>query len=191
MKWGFSLLSIRKEETQAPVDNSRVREMWMSQQASRNHGHSSVDIFGEIWNRLLMWNSSIKSKTETRLCVEHFQALWDSFCGLVCWCFQPHYAKKSSQVALRKPPSMQETQEMWVQSLGWEDPLKKEMATCSNIPAWEIPWTEEPGGPPVGKPPLLPPHPRLSQGFLLSAHQTLASAHTPICHFLFRVYLSF
>ena len=33
----------------------------------------------------------------------------------------------------------------WVCSLGWEDPLEKEMATHSSIPAWEIPWTEEPG----------------------------------------------
>ena len=33
-----------------------------------------------------------------------------------------------------------------VQSLGWEDPLEKEMATHSSILAWEIPWTEEPGG---------------------------------------------
>ena len=37
-------------------------------------------------------------------------------------------------------------QEMWVRSLGWEDPLKKETATHSSILAWEIPWTEEPGG---------------------------------------------
>ena len=36
-------------------------------------------------------------------------------------------------------------QETWVQSLGWEDPLKKEMATHSSILAWEISWTEEPG----------------------------------------------
>ena len=35
---------------------------------------------------------------------------------------------------------------MQVQSLGGEDPLEQEMATCSNILAWEIPWTEEPGG---------------------------------------------
>ena len=41
---------------------------------------------------------------------------------------------------------MQEAQEMWVQSLGLEDPLEKEMATHSGILAWEIPWTEEPGG---------------------------------------------
>ena len=33
-----------------------------------------------------------------------------------------------------------------VRSLGWEDPLEKEMATHSSIPTWEIPWTEEPGG---------------------------------------------
>ena len=37
------------------------------------------------------------------------------------------------------------TQETQVQSLGWEDLLKKEMATHSSVLAWEIPWTEEPG----------------------------------------------
>jgi len=36
-------------------------------------------------------------------------------------------------------------QKTWVQSLGWEDTLEKEMATHSSILAWEIPWTEEPG----------------------------------------------
>ena len=40
-------------------------------------------------------------------------------------------------------PAMQES---WVQSLGGEDLLEKEMATHSSIPAWRIPWTEEPGG---------------------------------------------
>ena len=37
--------------------------------------------------------------------------------------------------------------EIWVQSLGQEDPLEKEMATHSSILAWRIPWTEKPGGP--------------------------------------------
>ena len=41
---------------------------------------------------------------------------------------------------------MQEMLEMWVQSQGWEDAVEKEMATHSSILAWEIPWTEEPGG---------------------------------------------
>jgi len=43
---------------------------------------------------------------------------------------------------VKKPPAVQE---MWVRSLGQEDPLEKEMATHSNILALEIPWTEEPG----------------------------------------------
>ena len=43
--------------------------------------------------------------------------------------------------------AMKETQESQVQSLGWEDPLEKEMAThCSIILAWRIPWAEGPGG---------------------------------------------
>ena len=41
------------------------------------------------------------------------------------------------------PPAIQET---WVQSLDWEDPLEKGMATHSSIIVWGIPWTEEPGG---------------------------------------------
>ena len=39
-----------------------------------------------------------------------------------------------------------EVWETWVQSLGWEDSLKKGMATQSSILAWEFPWTEEAGG---------------------------------------------
>ena len=41
---------------------------------------------------------------------------------------------------------MQEMHDTWVQSLGWEDPLQEGMATHPSILAWEIPWTEEPGG---------------------------------------------
>ena len=37
-------------------------------------------------------------------------------------------------------------QEMQIWSLGWEDPLEREIATYSSIVTWEIPWTEEPGG---------------------------------------------
>ena len=44
---------------------------------------------------------------------------------------------------VKNPPAVQETR---VRSLGREDPLEREMATRSSIPAWEIPWTEEPGG---------------------------------------------
>ena len=43
----------------------------------------------------------------------------------------------------KNPPAKQEKR---VQSLGQEDPLEKEMTTHSNVLAWEIPWTEKPGG---------------------------------------------
>ena len=43
----------------------------------------------------------------------------------------------------KNPPATQETR---VRSLGWDDPLDKGMATHSSIFAWEIPWTEKPGG---------------------------------------------
>ena len=45
--------------------------------------------------------------------------------------------------SVKNLPAAQET---WVQSLGWEDPLEKEMATHSSILAWKISWTEEAGG---------------------------------------------
>ena len=71
------------------------------------------------------------------------------------WCWRtllrvPWTARRSNQSILslvaqsvKSLPAMQETQ---FQSLGWEDPLEKEMATHSSILAWRIPWTEETGG---------------------------------------------
>ena len=44
---------------------------------------------------------------------------------------------------IKNLPALQET---WVQSVGQEEPLEKEMATYSVILAWKIPWSEEPGG---------------------------------------------
>ena len=57
------------------------------------------------------------------------------------WSVYTYMYHRSQMV--KNPPAMQET---GVQSLGWEDPLEKEMATHSGILAWRIPWTEEPGG---------------------------------------------
>ena len=47
---------------------------------------------------------------------------------------------------VKNPPTMQETQMTRVQSLGQEHPLDEALATHFNILAWEIPWTEKPGG---------------------------------------------
>ena len=48
-------------------------------------------------------------------------------------------------LVIKNPPANAETKEMWVWSLGQEDPLEEGMATHSNILAWRIQWTEEPG----------------------------------------------
>ena len=53
-----------------------------------------------------------------------------------------YLSKGLPSIVENNPLPMQETQ---VQSLGWEDPLEKEMATHSSILAWEIPWTEKSG----------------------------------------------
>ena len=49
-------------------------------------------------------------------------------------------------LVVKNLPAIAEDIEMWVQFLGWEDPLGKEMGTHSSVLSWEIPWTEEPGG---------------------------------------------
>ena len=54
----------------------------------------------------------------------------------------PHFSDSLVAQMVKLLPSVWET---WVQSLGWEDPLEKEMATHSSTLAWKIPWTEEPG----------------------------------------------
>ena len=59
--------------------------------------------------------------------------------------FMYDYSDLKSPWWLREVKRLPEVQETWVLSLGWEDPLEKEMATHSSTLAWKIPWTEEPG----------------------------------------------
>ena len=56
-----------------------------------------------------------------------------------------NYDKFRVSLVAQMVKSLPAIQETWVQSLGWEDHLEKEMATYSSILAWTIPWTEEPG----------------------------------------------
>ena len=62
---------------------------------------------------------------------------------LISWLQSPSAVISLVAQRLKRLPAMWET---WVRSLGWEDPLEKEMATHSSILAWRIPWMEEPGG---------------------------------------------
>ena len=69
------------------------------------------------------------------LCLLHWQA--DSL--------QLSYLGSHSLVA-QMVKNLCAVQKTWVQSLDQEDTLEKKMATCSTIPAWKIPWPEDPGG---------------------------------------------
>ena len=59
--------------------------------------------------------------------------------------FKRYYKKKVPSRNGGSEDKASAMQETWVRSLGWEDPLEKEMATHSSTLAWRIPWTEEPG----------------------------------------------
>ena len=82
-------------------------------------------VHGIFQARVLEWGAIAFSDLLLRMWI---------YCKRIYW---------SSLVAqmVKHPPAMLET---WVQSLGWEDPLEKEMATHSSILAWRIPWTEGP-----------------------------------------------
>ena len=65
------------------------------------------------------------------------------FYSSLCFaCFFSRFQASQVAVLVKNLPAVQET---WVRSLGWEDPLEKEMANHSNILAQKIPWTEDPG----------------------------------------------
>ena len=69
--------------------------------------------------------------------------LWTDHDNIQTHNFLAVYTLSKKLRLVKRLPAMQET---WVRSLGWEDPLEKEMAIHSSILAWRIPWTEEPGG---------------------------------------------
>ena len=94
----------------------------------------------KILKRLSITELRIKFSSLSRACYIWPLTISHTFC-ISIFCFV-HWA---SQVAPWLRISLP-IQEMWVLSLGWEDPLEKEMATHSSILPWEIPWTEEPGG---------------------------------------------
>ena len=76
-------------------------------------------------------------------------------------------------LAVKNLPAVPET---WVRSLGWEDPLEERMATHSSILAWEIEWTEEPGGATVHG---------VRHNWATNTHFSL-STHVKQCYILYR-----
>ena len=84
--------------------------------------------YNEPWGTYISFNSGF---------LEVYAQQWDVL-GHMAVCLASLVAQ-----SLKCLPAMRET---WVRSLGWEDPLEKEMETHSSILAWRIPWMEEPGG---------------------------------------------
>ena len=85
------------------------------------------DFFGLLWSVKLSWHLWVCHLAYENVLHGLYNEAWASLVAQM----------------VKHLPAMQETR---VQSLGWEDPLKKEMATHSSILAWRIPRTEEPGG---------------------------------------------
>ena len=120
---------------------SRLRELVMDREAwyAAVHGVAKSWTWLSDWTELRQAPFGVprkKSPTKVPLALNRFSTpafYWDY--GLLI--------TKPAGLLVKNPLAMQET---WVQSLGREDPLEKEMATHSNILAWRIPWTEEPGG---------------------------------------------
>ena len=117
----LNLLAITKEIT------IRGRRGWTQHNQSK-----IVSIYIYLWLKSLFWryffqykNTTVKKMKRTYLVSIYTNKRWQS--------------GRRVHLPMRK---MQETQ---VQSLDWEDPLEKEMATHSSILAWEIPWTEDNG----------------------------------------------
>ena len=103
----------------------------------------SEDMKKKFWNSLLSMNYKLSLKLVVHLflfvffiCVNLFSQISTDY--FFAWAYLWTLARR-----IKHLHAMQETR---VRSLGWEDPLEKEMATHSSILAWRIPWRGEPGG---------------------------------------------
>ena len=101
----------------------------------------------------IIWNPSAWTICSFSLIYLDYYGLWDTY--FILWVIIQQNIQFHAQIVphlaidcflggsgSKDSPAMQET---WVWSLGWEDPLEKEMSTHSSVLAWRIPWTEEPG----------------------------------------------
>ena len=72
--------------------------------------------------------------------------LFSSFSDFIYLCIKTFYFILGTSLVVQTVKNLPAMQETHVRSLDQEDPLEKGMATHSDIPAWRIPWAEEPGG---------------------------------------------
>ena len=113
----------------SPLISIKRRITWMLEESSERWEQSFI----EKW--LCYWEYEVE--------------LWGWFRIVIRYhIFRARYSLTGfpSGSAVTNWPAVEQMQEMWVQSLGWEYPLEEEVATHSSTLAWRIPWTEEPGG---------------------------------------------
>ena len=110
----------------------------------------------ETWVRSLGWEDPLEKGKATHSSILAWRILWTVYMDL----YSPWGCKESDMteglslskilvaveiLVAQMVKHLLTMQETWVWSLGWEDPLEKEMATYSSTLAWKIPWMEEPG----------------------------------------------
>ena len=133
----------------ATVQSTVVQGLYFKPRMSRSKCRNSGDVARSAKKgQLLFWTTV------------HFKVLFckirNLFFYILCLFFMYYLYEKYYIVlynwfgfpggsAVKNPPAVQEPQETWVRSLGWEDPLEEGMTTHSSILAWRIPWTEGPG----------------------------------------------
>ena len=134
--WGYSPWGWKESDTTEQLSTPTLQQVILRSSAS-----TLVDKRESFLTRLSSWATVPTSSTWLiclpGLCLKPSE-LW------LCLIAVARTSNGDSMVAqmVKHLPAMQET---WVQSLGWEDPLEKEMATHSSTLAWKIPQMEEPG----------------------------------------------
>ena len=97
------------------------------------------------WLKQLSTHTTIAVAGKGHNLNDHFWTISRLFLGLHVWFLACGYGSVGASLVAQRLKHLPAMWETWVQSLGQEDPMEKEMATHSNILAWRIPWTEEPG----------------------------------------------
>ena len=135
--WAVSLGSPRAPVSIYLAHSSLINHLWRLSFVETLRS-CSWSMTGE--GKFILQPASLK-----KVCLEHSHTHFFTHCG--CFCNKTAESKASGNYhpvaqTVKRLSTMRETQ---VRSLGWEDPLEKEMAIYSRTIAWKIPWTEEPG----------------------------------------------
>ena len=113
----------------------------------RRNSTCFLELLGRLDKRVLL-NYSVKNHTWYRVSVISIPLLKNE-CVSTAYCLYSiiciHLCLRWALLVAQMVKDLTAMWEIWVRSLGWEDPLEKRMASHSSILAWKIPWTEEPG----------------------------------------------